>query len=165
MNESCPRGLESFIQEDGEITTASVEQCIDAVMDEQEVQWDKEVDDYDRLAAVSEEVSRFSVSWALERARTDEKEAQRIYKHMEQKYKVTKSKCESPTSLSKSIEDGRDDHKSMCSDLSHSGAESPRLTEHQKTKGASKPPLKMPKLPRHVSITIYRKVSPMICSR
>ncbi|CAJ1932499.1 unnamed protein product [Cylindrotheca closterium] len=112
MPDSFHRGLEVFTMEGEEIITASIEQCIDAVMDEQEAQWDKDIDDFDRLAAVSKEVSRFSTAYALELARADEDEAQRMYTRMEQKIKSKGSKLDSS------------DHTSICSDLSHPEADS-----------------------------------------
>ncbi|CAJ1932503.1 unnamed protein product [Cylindrotheca closterium] len=124
-NESFHRGLEGFTQEAEEITTASIEQCIDSVMDEQDAQWEEEVDDCDRLAAVSKEVSRFSVAWALEKAIADEQDAQNIYRRMEQK---TKLQLKTKSSKGSSGLDSSD-HTSICSDLSHPEADSVRSRE------------------------------------
>jgi len=49
------------------------------VMDEQDAQWAKGEDDFDRLAVLSQNVSKTSVALALLRAEEDEVIAWRIY--------------------------------------------------------------------------------------
>eukprot|EP00526_Cylindrotheca_closterium_P015428 CAMPEP_0113613948 /NCGR_PEP_ID=MMETSP0017_2-20120614/6908_1 /TAXON_ID=2856 /ORGANISM="Cylindrotheca closterium" /LENGTH=252 /DNA_ID=CAMNT_0000523089 /DNA_START=13 /DNA_END=771 /DNA_ORIENTATION=- /assembly_acc=CAM_ASM_000147 len=124
-SDSFHRGLEAITNKGEELSTTAISRCTDAVMDEQDAQWEVEIDDYDRLAVVSEEVSRFSVAVALEKARADEQEAQRIYKRMEKK-QVKTSKRQSPT-VSKPMEG--DDHTSICSDLSHPETDSADSSE------------------------------------
>ncbi|CAJ1949081.1 unnamed protein product [Cylindrotheca closterium] len=127
MPDSFHRGLEIFTEEGEEIITSCIQRCIDAVMDEQAVQWENEVDDYDRLAAVSAKVSRVSAVYALDLAMEDEQEAQRMYIRMEKKNKKTKKVKHS--SLTKPVEEEGDDHTSMCSDLSLPGLEWPSSRE------------------------------------
>lgn len=82
-NPSCYRGLEGFTTERSESSTNSVVACIDAVMDEQEMQWDREEDDFDRIAAISRDLSKCSIDRAIMRAKEDEREARRIYSPVE----------------------------------------------------------------------------------
>ncbi|CAJ1932497.1 unnamed protein product [Cylindrotheca closterium] len=126
MPDSFHRGLEIFTEEGEHLVTASIERCIDAVMDEQAAQWESDVDDFDRLAAISAEVSKFSVNYALEQAVADEQEAHRMYKAMEQKINL-QQKLKSRDSSKKNVLDSSD-HTSICSDLSHPEAESIRST-------------------------------------
>ena len=145
MPDSFHRGLEILTKEGEDIITSSVERCIDAVMDEQAAQWEEDADDFDRIAAVSEEVSRFSAAWALEQAITDEQEAQRMCKRMVTTNKSKDSKLDSS------------DHTSICSDLSHPESDSGRSressSETRESKKGTKPifrrvkALRMPKLP------------------
>lgn len=83
-NPSCYRGLEGFTTERSESSTNSVDVCIDAVLDEQEMQWDREEDDFDRIAAISQDLSKCSIDRAIMRAKEDEREARRIYSPVEE---------------------------------------------------------------------------------
>ena len=78
------RGLEGMTTKGREYLEATILACIDAVMDEQEVQWDRDDDDYERLAKVSQDVSAHSKNVAIERDITDEKEARKIYRQDKQ---------------------------------------------------------------------------------
>lgn len=185
---SAHRGLEVYTKEGAELIATNIEHHIDAVMDEQDAQWENETDDYDRLAVVSEQQSQFSVAYALEKAKEDAEEARKIYKRMAKRKSVKKSKrVSSPMSC--------DDHTSVCSDLSHPETESDHSRESSSSetiesslefdqvdiavitnKQASteeQPPqnkkrteisrrvkaLKMPKLPRRASRTVATGVS------
>jgi hypothetical protein len=53
----------------------TIAKCIDTVMDEQENQWDTDDDDWGRLAAATERVTRENVAQALEIAKQDEVDA------------------------------------------------------------------------------------------
>lgn len=113
---SAHRGLEVYTKEGAELIATSIEHHIDAVMDEQDAIWENEMDDYDRLAVVSEEQSQFSVAYALEKAKADAEEAQQICKRMEKKLVKKSKRVSSPMSCY--------DHTSVCSDLSHPETES-----------------------------------------
>ncbi|CAJ1932493.1 unnamed protein product [Cylindrotheca closterium] len=77
-NPSCYRGMEPFTTEGEQSSTNAINACIDAVMDEQDRQWERREDDYDRIAAISQEVSKCSVDRAIMRAIEDAREAIRI---------------------------------------------------------------------------------------
>lgn len=75
----CLRGLEQFT-EGGDEHSENIQRCLNAVMDEQDKQWSEKQDDYDRLAVVSQEVSRPTITSALKRAEEDERDAEQIYR-------------------------------------------------------------------------------------
>lgn len=81
----CSRGLETLARETNDLINVVIHACIDAVMDEQEIQWSTSCDDFDRLALASQQVSKRNVDQAIIRAIQDEKEARTIYKLDEQK--------------------------------------------------------------------------------
>ena len=81
---SCIRGLEGLTAQGREAMEAAIYACIDSVIDEQEIQWADDCDDYDRLALISQEVSQQSIAEAIERAIKDEKVARKIYRQDEQ---------------------------------------------------------------------------------
>ena len=107
------RGLEKHTQH-GVITSTNKRQCIHAVMDEQDLQWAREEDDYDRLAEVSKGLSRLSIALAIRRGEKDAQEAQKVYQRM-QEHTIRIPQM----SVAKSIdEDERTFDTSVCSDLS-----------------------------------------------
>ena len=69
------RGLEAWTQDGSDKLEKHIGRCIDAVMDEQDLQWSTNKDNYERIAAVSRLVSYQSTELALERAAVDEFEA------------------------------------------------------------------------------------------
>ncbi|KAL3935045.1 MAG: hypothetical protein SGBAC_009357 [Bacillariaceae sp.] len=185
---SAYRGLEVYTKEGAELIATNIEHHVDAVMDEQDAQWENEIDDYDRLAVVSEQQSQFSIAYALEKAKEDAEEAQKVYRRMEKKSVKKSKQVSSPMSC--------DDHTSVCSDLSHPETESDHSrdfsssetirsslefdqvgiavittnkasTEEQQPKQNKKrteisrrvKALKMPKLPRRASRTVATGVS------
>jgi len=75
----CSPGLEGYTAEDMESQFAAIEACIHAVMDEQDIQWSNDHDDYDRLAEISQEFSMWSKIEAIERGMRDEKVARKIH--------------------------------------------------------------------------------------
>lgn len=130
----CIRGLEQYTEKGALRTEKSIRMCIDAVMDEQDAQWLKGEDDFDRFAVLSQEVSKFCVALARLRAEEDAISAKRIYKRMEKHQKHSKSKKRpSKKSASKPASNTAievDDHTSVCSDLSHPEVDSELSTEH-----------------------------------
>ena len=84
-------------------------------MEEQEIQWDYEEDDSDRLAFVAQSASKLSIALALSRAEEDRVAAQRIYDES------TKQQTQKPERIDISkepIDDSNDDDTTACSDLS-----------------------------------------------
>mmetsp|Transcript_28167 Transcript_28167/g.43398 ORF Transcript_28167/g.43398 Transcript_28167/m.43398 type:complete len:259 (-) Transcript_28167:14-790(-) len=72
------RGLEHWTEEGSDQVTAQIDRVVSAVMDEQDEQWAKNVDDYDRIAAISRRESGVSVEQAIQNAYRDEQEATKI---------------------------------------------------------------------------------------
>ena len=85
---SCSRGLETMSDDGRAAMEAAIYACIDAVIDEQEKQWEDECDDFYRLALISHEMSQQCVHEAIERAIEDEKEARKIYKQEKQLFSL-----------------------------------------------------------------------------
>jgi len=84
QKKSAPyRGLENFRQESTEAVRAIIHSCVDAVMDEQETQWQTDSFDWDRFAQLSRRFSKSCVKKAIKTAKSDEKEARKAYKTME----------------------------------------------------------------------------------
>jgi hypothetical protein len=69
------RGLDCWTEKGSKVFNAQVAKTIDAVMDEQDAQWNACVDNYKRLAAMSQAVTAVSAEKALHIAYQDEQEA------------------------------------------------------------------------------------------
>jgi len=101
------RGLESWTAIGADKTTRAVEQCISAVMDEQDRQWEEDDDDADAIAQQSLYVTKDSARRARRNGLQDEKEAVRIRSEdlvlaekQTKKLKKKKSKTESSRKIS-----------------------------------------------------------------
>ena len=81
---SSYRGLETFDDASEAQFRRIVASCIDAVMDEQDRQWDEgdDVFDWDAFAEVSMACSEASVAAALANGRSDAREAKKAYRQM-----------------------------------------------------------------------------------
>lgn len=77
------RGLEAYSVQGGDNLAQTVEETIDAVMDEQARQWKEGADDWDRLARIYKKASKESKDLALKRAKSDAREAQKACRSME----------------------------------------------------------------------------------
>ena len=73
------RGLEYWTNEGSWTVKAVINMMITTVMDEQDLQWTRGVDDYERIANFSQIVSEDSVAKALWDAKQDEIDARKIY--------------------------------------------------------------------------------------
>ena len=82
---SCCRSLEGFTTKGRGATSVAVSACIDAVMDEQDMQLQTDCDNHHRLATVSQEVSKRCINKAIERGLHDEYEARKIHMQDQQK--------------------------------------------------------------------------------
>jgi hypothetical protein len=80
---SSYRGLESWTKEGVLELDKEVFACIDAVLDEQQVQWQSGADDNDHIATLSREISKRSIAQAMHLAKGDEREARNVYIDME----------------------------------------------------------------------------------
>eukprot|EP00526_Cylindrotheca_closterium_P019735 CAMPEP_0113624898 /NCGR_PEP_ID=MMETSP0017_2-20120614/12849_1 /TAXON_ID=2856 /ORGANISM="Cylindrotheca closterium" /LENGTH=232 /DNA_ID=CAMNT_0000534971 /DNA_START=58 /DNA_END=756 /DNA_ORIENTATION=+ /assembly_acc=CAM_ASM_000147 len=80
---SSYRGLECFHESDADELRETIKSCVDAVLDEQEKQWDKDSTNWRKYAKVSKKTSKASVKLALKRAKEDEREAKKAYRRME----------------------------------------------------------------------------------
>jgi hypothetical protein len=69
------RGLDGWTEKGSKVLNTQITKTIDAVMDEQDAQWDACVDNYKRLAAISQAVTAVSAEKALHIAYQDEQEA------------------------------------------------------------------------------------------
>jgi hypothetical protein len=77
------RGLESWTKEGELEMDKEVYGCIDAVLDEQQVQWQSRADDKDHIATLSRDISKRSIARAMHLAKGDEREARNVYMGME----------------------------------------------------------------------------------
>lgn len=85
---SSYRGLECCTRKGEREMEKEVYGCIDAVLDEQEVQWRSGVDDIERIADLSRKVSKRSATRALRLAKLDEKEARKEYRRMQRRSSI-----------------------------------------------------------------------------
>jgi hypothetical protein len=69
------RGLECWTTKGGRDLDLNISKCADAVMDEQDAQWNASIDDWERVAAASQEVTAGSAKRALAIGREDERDA------------------------------------------------------------------------------------------
>lgn len=81
---SSYRGLECFHESDADELRETIKSCVDAVLDEQESQSNKQRIDWKKVSKASKKHSKLSVKLALKRAKEDEKEAKKAYRRMEQ---------------------------------------------------------------------------------
>ncbi|KAL3941540.1 MAG: hypothetical protein SGBAC_004124 [Bacillariaceae sp.] len=101
---SCYRGLEKLCRKNLAMVDSAVYACIDAVMDEQQRQWDESSTasaDWELYREASLEVSRHSEILAYKMAMCDEREARKAYVSManrEFKLKIKQESCKSPSS-------------------------------------------------------------------
>jgi hypothetical protein len=86
------RGLECWTTKGGDEICLNVSKCADAVLDEQDAQWDASIDDRERVAAASQEVSAGSAKRALAIGREDEREAIEARASLEDAVSKPKSK-------------------------------------------------------------------------
>lgn len=85
------RGLEVFLNSNSIQMEETIHDCIDAVMDEQDRQWNKtDYIDWDLFRKVSLEISTLSVSLARNMAIYDEKEANNVYIELSKECHQTK---------------------------------------------------------------------------
>jgi hypothetical protein len=77
-NPSCYRGIEAYTTGGRQSLTSSIYECVDAVMDEQEMQWERREENVDSIAAISQEISIYSINRAIIRAIEDSREARRV---------------------------------------------------------------------------------------
>ncbi|KAL3936016.1 MAG: hypothetical protein SGBAC_008571 [Bacillariaceae sp.] len=80
---SSYRGLECFHASDADELKETIKSCVDAVLDEQENQWEKDALDWKKFSKASKKQSKSSIKLALKRAKEDEKEAKKAYRRME----------------------------------------------------------------------------------
>eukprot|EP00980_Cylindrotheca_fusiformis_P019999 scaffold7084_cov100-Cylindrotheca_fusiformis.AAC.4 len=80
---STYRGLETINREDVRKLNIVIDTCVNAVLDEQDEQWTQDVFKWKRFAKISRKHSRESKILAIERAKFDEREAQRAYQQMD----------------------------------------------------------------------------------
>ncbi|KAL3934961.1 MAG: hypothetical protein SGBAC_009424 [Bacillariaceae sp.] len=76
------RGLEGWTQDGADEANEMIEECLDAILNEQERQWKKKRHNHQNLALISESKSKKSIKVALKTARRDTKEAIRAYESM-----------------------------------------------------------------------------------
>jgi hypothetical protein len=69
------RGLECWTTKGGRAMDLNISKCTDAVMDEQDAQWNANIDDWERVAAASQEVTAGSAMRASAIGREYEREA------------------------------------------------------------------------------------------
>eukprot|EP00980_Cylindrotheca_fusiformis_P022656 scaffold9542_cov92-Cylindrotheca_fusiformis.AAC.3 len=93
------RGLEAWTTAGGKQANKLIHACIDAVMDEQDSQWELNCDDKERIAKASKSKSKKSVRIALKLARNDAKEAKKAVASMD-KQEEEKEDCNDAASLS-----------------------------------------------------------------
>ena len=84
------RGLEGLTTKGHQSKAAVIDACVNGVMDEQEILWENDWEDWNRLALASRLVSKETSTEALERAAKDEKAALKIY-WLDQKEKMRNS--------------------------------------------------------------------------
>lgn len=82
LRQKIDRGLECLTKQALKSLRANVQACIDAVMGEQDSQWESEHDDHDRFAMVSLQVTQQSTRIAIELANEDAKAAREVYKQV-----------------------------------------------------------------------------------
>ncbi|CAJ1943417.1 unnamed protein product [Cylindrotheca closterium] len=80
---SSYRGLECFHESDADELRETIKSCVDAVLDEQDIQKGKESLDWKKFAKRSKKHSKACVKLALKRAKDDEREAKKAYRRME----------------------------------------------------------------------------------
>eukprot|EP00339_Tiarina_fusa_P027592 CAMPEP_0117014682 /NCGR_PEP_ID=MMETSP0472-20121206/11863_1 /TAXON_ID=693140 ORGANISM="Tiarina fusus, Strain LIS" /NCGR_SAMPLE_ID=MMETSP0472 /ASSEMBLY_ACC=CAM_ASM_000603 /LENGTH=314 /DNA_ID=CAMNT_0004718297 /DNA_START=60 /DNA_END=1004 /DNA_ORIENTATION=- len=72
------RGLDCWTEQGSKVLNAQIARTIDAVMDEQDAQWDAGLDDHKRIAAMSQAVTCVSAEKALHIAYEDERAAIKV---------------------------------------------------------------------------------------
>ena len=79
------RGLENRTEQGQRECKEQIHSCADAVMDEQEKQWEKGITDWERIAYCSRQVSIYCAIVASKRAIQDAKDAKKAYESMDRK--------------------------------------------------------------------------------
>jgi hypothetical protein len=102
------RGLECWTKKGGHDLDFNISKCADAVLDEQDAQWNASIDDCERVAAASQEVTVGSAKRALAIGREDEREAIEARASLEDTVSKPKSKSKTRSSRSLCTEDRKD---------------------------------------------------------
>eukprot|EP00980_Cylindrotheca_fusiformis_P001639 scaffold370_cov85-Cylindrotheca_fusiformis.AAC.1 len=89
---STYRGLETINKEDIQKLNWVIDTCVNEVLDEQDEQWKEDVFKWNRFARISRSHSRESKRLASERAKFDEREAQKAYQQMDDAMKESSSR-------------------------------------------------------------------------
>eukprot|EP00980_Cylindrotheca_fusiformis_P020437 scaffold7489_cov96-Cylindrotheca_fusiformis.AAC.4 len=85
------RGLETMNRQDILEMNVVIDTCVNAVLDEQDEQWKNDVFKWKRFAKISRKHSKESKKLAFERAKFDEREAQKAYQQMDDEMKENSS--------------------------------------------------------------------------
>jgi len=94
------RGLENFSETNSAQLDEIVHACIDAVMDEQDRQWQEDVFDWNNFREISLEVSEQSAFLAYKMAEYDEREARKAYIAMAKEEYERKQRAENDADAS-----------------------------------------------------------------
>jgi hypothetical protein len=81
-NDQVYRGLEPLTDKGYQLLLQIKNKCVDAVMDEQEEQWRSGTVDLERLAKVSQQISKASIVIAIKMAKRDAQQANKAYLQM-----------------------------------------------------------------------------------
>ena len=111
------RGLENRTEQGQKECNQQIHSCIDAVMDEQDKQWEEDIIDWERIADCSRQVSIYCSIVASKRAIQDAKDARKAYQSMTRKEMKTKTIDIEASSSSPGMLSTEDDEEDMLDDL------------------------------------------------
>ncbi|CAJ1959690.1 unnamed protein product [Cylindrotheca closterium] len=127
------RGLEGWTQDGADEANEMIEECLDAVLHEQQRQWRKNRRNPINLALISESKSKKSIKMALRTAKRDTKEALRAYERMG----IEDLDLESATSSISSLMASMPASSSSVEDSDENEPDKPRRTEKREGKRRS----------------------------